>query len=164
MHHQSPIDAPSRNCWKLLAPLLAVLVLGTACSPAGVRNQPPLVSVSAWRIDGENLQFALRIQNVNDEELPLAALDLNVRLKGVPLLDYAAPHDLVVAARGSETLRLEARASEAGMQLLDELQSGAAVSLPWSMNGVVRTADDHQLTVSQEGHLYPVPGRPGQFR
>lgn len=148
----------------LLVPLAAVLFLAAACGPAGVRNQPPLVSVSSWRVDGDNLQFALRIQNVNDEELPLAALDLHVSLKDIPLLDYAAPHDIVVAARGSETLHLKATASEAGMEQLRELESGAAVSLPWALKGVVQTADDHQLTVSQDGHLYPVPGRPGQFR
>jgi hypothetical protein len=54
--------------------------------------------------------------------------------------------------------------SETSRQLLDTLENGDVKSLPYSLKGFVTTLGDGTLRFEYEGHIYPLPGRPGRFR
>jgi len=44
------------------------------------------------------------------------------------------------------------------------LQNGDVKSLPYSLRGSVSTREEGILYFEYEGHIYPLPGRPGHFR
>jgi len=48
--------------------------------------------------------------------------------------------------------------------LLNSLQNGEVQSLPYTLKGSVSSIDDGSLHFEHEGHIYPLPGRPGHFR
>ena len=47
---------------------------------------------------------------------------------------------------------------------LASLENREVKSLPFTLQGSVRTLEDGILRFEQKGHLYPVPGKPGFFR
>ena len=49
-------------------------------------------------------------------------------------------------------------------QMLDTLQNGEVKSLPYWLKGSIESIEDGTLPFQYEGHIYPSPGRPGQFR
>ena len=49
-------------------------------------------------------------------------------------------------------------------RVLASLEGGEVNSIPFDLNGRVTTVEDGVLRFEYRGHLYPVPGRPGQFR
>lgn len=144
--------------------LMMALVVLAACSSGGVKNEAPFAQVMNWQIDGNRLTASLRLRNVNDSKLELQSLRLDVQLDGQPLSSYQGAHAVSIPANGFETLELEMRASNEGVALLQQLQDGARASLPYHLEGTVSTADSGALAFERDGHLYTVPGRPGQFR
>ena len=146
-----------------LSLVLAIGVL-SACGTAGVKGEAPFVQVMSWQIDGSRLGASLRLRNVNDSELEVRALQLDVQLDGQPLARYQGAHAVTIPATGFETLELEMTASEAGVELLQQLQDGTRTSLPYRLQGTISTAELGELNYNRNGHLYTVPGRPGQFR
>lgn len=153
----------ARRCQALALLALALLALA-GCGPKLVRGEPPFVDIASWQIEGARLALALRVRNVNGEALPVRALDLDLSLDGAPLASFATRHDLAVAANGFETLRLSAAATAEGRTLLEKLEQGERASLPYLLDGSVVTEGGKRLEIRREGHVYPVPGRPGQFR
>jgi hypothetical protein len=147
-----------------IALLVAGALLVAACGPKQVRGEAPFVQVTSWSIDGRQLSMATRIRNVNDEELSLSGLRFTVMLDEVELLSYQGEHVIAVAANGFETLNLTATASDDGTDLLNRLQTGELKSLPFDFSGAVINADGKSLRFQRDGHIYTVPGRPGQFR
>ena len=47
---------------------------------------------------------------------------------------------------------------------MTDLERGDLVSLPYELNGRVHTLNEGIEDFEHEGHLYPIPGRPGYFR
>ena len=74
------------------------------------------------------------------------------------------PQRANVIASGAETLSFELAPSEAGKALLLSLQNREVPNLEYRLSGELGTVDDPTLTFSGNGRIYPVPGRPGQFR
>ncbi len=147
-----------------LAGVITMLALLSACGPSQVRGEAPFVQVNTWSIEGTQLSMALRIRNVNDEELPLTGVNFTVLLNEVELVTHDSASSVVVAANGFETLNLNMTASDEGTALLASLQNGELKSLPYDFQGYVVTEGDRRLRFQREGHIYTVPGRPGQFR
>ena len=80
------------------------------------------------------------------------------------LLTYTGPADTNIVANGTETWSVEVAESTAGRELLDSLQNGDVKSLPYVLKGTFRTVDDSTMRFEHEGHIFPLPGRPGHFR
>ena len=158
----------ARAIWRIARPLAAlclVFALGLpACGHHQVRNQPPFVQVSSWQLEGQQITANLHLRNVNDEALVINGLELSLRIDLVELSRYQAGLDRSVAANGLDTIGLEMTATEDGARLLRDLEAGAMPSLPYALEGRIRTAADQSLPISYQGHMYRVPGRPGQFR
>ncbi len=144
--------------------LVCVLLLAAACA-GGVRGESPFAQVTGWRIDGRDLSVDLRLRNVNDEPLVVRALDLDVVLDdSVELFRHRATPGHEIAAGGFETLALSVTASEEGTALLERLASGERASLAYRLEGTVHSEESGDLPIEREGHIYTVPGRPGEFR
>lgn len=146
--------------------LLAIIVLPLlcACSSGGVKGEVPFVQVTAWKLQGETLQATLRLRNVNEEALKLRSLSLSVDVNQQVLAQYQGNHAVTVPANGFESINLSMVASQPGLALLLELENGQRSSLPYVLTGTIEAEGLGALVFNRDGHLYPVPGRPGQFR
>ena len=110
------------------------------------------------------MEVALGMRNINEVTIQVARVSFTVMLDGSELARYDDAVDVSVIASGRETLRFELQASESGRQLLESLEIGEMPNLPYTLDGAIATAEDGELEFTGEGRLYPVPGRPGQFR
>lgn len=135
-----------------------------ACSGQSVKDQAPFVQVTAWRLEGSGLQASLRLRNLNDEPLELARLKISATVQDAPLASHEEARRVQVAANGFESVELTMSAAPEGARLLAELQAGEHSSLPFRLDGSVETSSGKIFRFEREGHVYPVPGKPGHFR
>jgi len=155
---------PSPTLRRLLTALFALCVLA-ACGADGVRGESPFAQVTGWRLANQGLELDLRLRNVNDEALEMTTLNLSVRLgEGVPLFTIAGPRTLDIPPGGFETLHLTPATDADGLALLRALAAGETASLAYRLDGTVSTRESGDLPIEREGFIYPVPGRPGEFR
>jgi hypothetical protein len=158
------MNLPMRKSLAAGAGLLLLLAALTACSGSTVRGEAPFVQVNSWRLQGEQLEMLLRLRNVNDAELAVETVDLSVRLDGEPLLSLRQAVDVTIPATGFESLRLSGTVSADGAGQLARLEAGEFASLPFVIDGRLETSGDGELALRREGRIYPMPGRPGEFR
>lgn len=152
-----------RLLWAMLI-LLGAATLA-ACSAGTVKGESPFVQVSSWRIDDTTLSLELRLRNVNDETLALSRVDLQVTVDdAVPLVSMRKSIDISIPGGGFETLALQATMTDTGGAFLDSLASEQRASLAFRLQGSVDSEDEGNLQFQHSGHIYPVPGRPGEFR
>lgn len=143
--------------------LLALPVL-SACSSHGVRGVPPFVQVNGLFIDHQDLSLDLGVTNANSVLLDVQQIEFSLKLDHTDLSIYKAASNATVTANGTENLRFSLPASSAGSKLLSELENGDRRSLEYTLEGVMTVVEDGAMKFKRKGHLYPVPGRPGQFR
>lgn len=144
--------------------LLSGLVLCTACGPHQVKGQPPFIGISSLSMQENSLAARLDVRNVNDVELDIDAIDITLRVRDVELTHYVSDFKLTIDPNTTEELSLKELPDINARQHLMDLESGDVSSLPFSLEGRVHTSRDGYLSFKNQGHLYPVPGRPGQFR
>ena len=123
-----------------------------------------MVRLSELSHQDDAISVQLNIRNLNDDPLDLTGIDFKLVAEETELLVYKGPAEANIAPNGTETWSIQLAESEAGRTLLDSLQSGEVKSLPYTLNGVISTVDTGSLRFEHEGHLYPLPGRPGHFR
>jgi hypothetical protein len=80
------------------------------------------------------------------------------------LIAYEGPVNINISAKGTEAWSVEVAESKTSRELLDSLEIGDIKSLPYKLKGSVYSKDDGQLRFEYEGHIYPLPGKPGHFR
>jgi len=144
--------------------LISVLALCTACGPHQVKGESPYVGISSMSVQEHSLATTFDIHNINDVELDIDTIDIVIRGRNVELVHYVKNLSLTVDPNTTEEVSLEKIPDSNARQLLTELESGEVSSLPFSLEGRIHTKQDGYLPFHPEGHLYPVPGRPGQFR
>ena len=144
--------------------LLSCLALCTACGSQQIKGQSPFVGISSMSVQDNTLSTIFDIHNINDVELDIDAIDIKIRGHDIELVHYIKDVDLKVDPNTTEEATLEAIPDSGARHLLTQLDSGKVSSLPFSLEGRIHTQKDGYLSFKQEGHLYPVPGRPGQFR
>jgi LEA14-like dessication related protein len=137
----------------------------SACSSGKVQGESPFVQVSSWSLNGKELTVELRLRNVNDEALSISAVSLQVTAEdNVPLLQTTQNLSVSIPAGGFETLRLRALGTEPGLALLESLAREERASLAYRFEGTIDSSGDGRLEFRHAGHIYRVPGRPGEFR
>ena len=111
-----------------------------------------------------NLQVSMR--NLNGVDLDVMSIDfrLTVNEDEDELFVYNGPVDTNIVANGTETWSVDVVESEASRVLLNSLENGDIKSLPYALKGSVTSKDDSKLRFEHEGHIYPLPGKPGHFR
>ena len=162
-HSRAAARPASRGIAQRWLAALAALLLG-ACVSAGIRGHAPFAEINALRLVDQSLELDLGLRNPNTVPLLLDNIEFSIRLLDTSLAVYKAPSAASVLANGVENLRFQLSPSNDGLSLLHELESGERASLAYTLEGTIITEDGMRLDLDRKGHLYPVPGRPGQFR
>lgn len=154
---------PARS--RLIA-VVALLFAATcaSCGPQVIEGRPPFIGISGMNLQQERLAVDFRIANQNGVAMTIEAIDIAVRVGEVELVRDDRPLQLAIDANSAEELRVERQPGQQTLALLTSLENGSVPSLPFDLAGRVRTLEDGYLAFEQKGHLYTVPGRPGQFR
>jgi hypothetical protein len=113
-----------------------------------------------------NINLQVTMRNLNGVDLDIKSIDfrLTVNENEDELFVYNGPVDTNIVANGTETWSVEVEESETSRELLDSLENGEIKSLPYALKGSVNSTDDGTLRFEYEGHIYPLPGKPGHFR
>lgn len=141
-------------------------LLSAACGAKIVRGASPMVRMTELSHQGNNINLQLSMRNLNGVDLDIQSIDfqLTVNEDEKDLFVYNGPVDTKIIANGTETWSVEVEESEASRDLLDSLENGDIKSLPYALKGSVISKDEGTLRFEHEGHIYPLPGKPGHFR
>jgi len=146
--------------------LMFVILLCSACGTQIVRGASPLVRVTELSHQDNKINLLLSIRNLNGVDLDIQNIDLRLTVneKKDEFLVFNGPVDISIVANGTESWSVDVEESEASRKQLDSLQNGDIKSLPYAMKGSISSKDDGTLRFEYEGHIYPLPGKPGHFR
>jgi hypothetical protein len=144
--------------------VVLIAVICAACGAKLIRGESPMVRMSELSHQDNDISLQLNIRNVNDEPLDILSIDFSLATDENDLFTHVGPVEINIVANGIETWSVSAAESETSRELLDSLQNGDVKSLSYSLNGSIKTANDGKLRFEHEGHIYPLPGRPGHFR
>ena len=150
--------------YKSIIILLVTILVCTACGPSIIRGQPPFISIASLSLDGQQLSADFNIHNPNGEPMDIDGIEIEVQVEDATLTRYNSDFKLKIDANSTEEIFVEELPDEFTQQLLTSLEKGEVNSLPFRLEGKVNTTLDGTLQFRNKGHLYPVPGRPGQFR
>jgi len=146
--------------------LLSIVLLCASCGSNIVRGESPVIRITELSHGDDNIELQLSMRNLNGVDLNVQSIDfrLTVDDNKEELIVYSGPVAINITANGIESWSVEAAESEAGKSLLDKLENGELMSLPYQLKGSIGSKDDGTMRFEYDGHLYPLPGRPGHFR
>jgi hypothetical protein len=149
-----------------LSLLLLAVLLCTACGTQIIKGASPMVRMTELSHQDNNINLQVTMRNLNGVDLDIKSIDfrLTVNENEDELFVYNGPVDTNIVANGTETWSVEVVESESSRELLDSLENGEIKSLPYALKGSVNSKDDGTLRFEYEGHIYPLPGKPGHFR
>ena len=149
-----------------LSLLLLSVLLCTACGSKIIRGASPLVRMTELSHRDNNINLQVSMRNLNGVDLDVMSIDfrLTVNEEEDELFVYNGPVETNIVANGTETWSVDVVESEASRVLLNSLENGDIKSLPYALKGSVTSKDDGNLHFEYEGHIYPLPGKPGHFR
>jgi len=154
---------PDRK-YRGLALVVLTLILCTACGAKLVRGESPMVRITELSHQDNSIALQLSMRNLNGVPLDVLNIDFGLRVNDDELFAYIGPVDTNIIANGTEIWSVDIEESKTSRELLDSLQNGDVKSLPYSLKGSITTRDSGKLRFEHEGHIYPLPGRPGHFR
>jgi len=146
--------------------LVLALALSAACGSNVVRGESPLVRITELSHQDNTIALQVSMRNLNGVDLDIQSIDfrLTVNENTDELFVYNGPVDTNIVANGTESWSVEVEESKASRDLLESLEKGEIKSLPYKLKGSVISRDDGKLRFEYEGHIYPLPGKPGHFR
>jgi hypothetical protein len=144
--------------------VLLAAVLTAGCGTKIIRGATPMVRMNELNHQDGNITLELSMRNLNGVELDIQTIDFSLSVNDDELFSYKGPVDTNIVANGTETWTVEVEESESSRELLNTLQNGEVKSLPYSLKGSIFSQEDGDLHFEHEGHIYPLPGRPGRFR
>jgi hypothetical protein len=146
--------------------LLIAVLLCSACGAKIIRGASPLVRMTELSQQDNTLSLQLSMRNLNGVDLDIQSIDLRLTVNESEdeLFVYNGPVDENIVANGTESWSVEIKESETSRELLNSLEGGDINSLPYTLKGTIISTDDGSLRFEYEGHIYPVPGKPGYFR
>jgi LEA14-like dessication related protein len=149
---------------RTLIVMTLLLVVCSACGPSIIRGQPPFISISSLNLDDQKMTAVFTVSNQNGELMEINGVEIRVQLDNTELTRYNENYNLTIGANSTEDVTVEQLPDASTQKLLTALENGELISLPFDLEGRVNTVADGYLKFRNKGHLYPVPGRPGQFR
>ena len=144
--------------------IILVMMFSTGCGSKMIRGASPMVRMSELSHLDQKINLQLSMRNLNGVELNIQSIDFSLLVDDNELFSYQGPAETNIIANGTETWSVEVEESQSNRELLNTLQNGDVKSLPYSMKGKIDTLDDGVLRFEHEGHIYPLPGKPGYFR
>lgn len=148
---------------KLLLILLIISVCA-ACGPRQVKGKAPVVSISSMNVIGETLTATFNIRNINDVAMDLDRMNVTIRVQDKELTRHVASLALSIDPNTTEEIAVQKLPDEFARELLAGLDQGEVANLPFFLDGQLHTQQDGNVPFRYEGYLYPVPGKPGQYR
>ena len=148
----------------VMALLVSLIALTSACGNKLVKGASPMVRLTELSHADGTVNLQISIRNLNGVDMEMLGAELKLVADGAELLNYRGPVQMNIAANGTESWSVDADESDSGRQLLDKLENGEVKSLPYSLTGSITSREDGLLRFEYEGHIYPLPGRPGYFR
>lgn len=112
----------------------------------------------------QSIRLELSMRNLNGVELNVQTIDVRLSVEDNELFSYEGPAETNIVANGTETWSMEVEENQSSRDLLNTLQNGEVMSLPYLLEGRIQSAEDGSLRFEYEGHIYPLPGKPGYFR
>ena len=149
---------------KLLVVFLLVVMACTACGTNIIRGKPPFISIASLTLKDEQLSAVFNLSNQNGEPMEIQGVEIRVEIQQVELTRYNSDFRLIIDSNSVEEVQVDELPDEFTRELLTSLEGGEVNSLPFQLEGQVQTQGDGALRFKNKGYLYPVPGRPGQFR
>lgn len=123
-----------------------------------------MVRMTELSHEDNKIALQLSMRNLDGVALDVLGIDFSLSVDGKKIIIYQGPVDTSIAANGTETWQVEVEESQSSRELLDRLQNGDVKSLPYALKGTITGKEDGDLRFEYEGHIYPLPGRPGHFR
>lgn len=159
-------DNPTHTKHLAVSLLIIAAFLCTACGSQVIRGASPLVRMTELSHQDNNIVLQLNMRNLNGVDLDIQSIDFSLSVNDTKdeLFVYSGPVDTNIVANGTETWTVEVIESTASRKLLDSLEKGEIKSLPYALKGSVISVEDGKLRFEHEGHIYPLPGKPGHFR
>lgn len=148
----------------LVITLLLVAAACASCGPKVIEGRPPFIGISGMQLVDDGLNADFRVVNQNGVPMTIQAIDLTVTVNAVEFARENRELNLVIDANSAEEVHVRKLPEQFTRDLLASLESREIKSLPFDLQGRVRTLEDGYLRFEQKGHLYPVPGKPGFFR
>lgn len=145
--------------------LLAFVCLAlTACGGGLVRGEPPLVGISSISTQPETIGARVDFYNPNSVDIRIETIELAMTLGDTELGTQQEQPGLSLHPNGTEEIIFDFPANEQAGEQLADLENRVINSVPYSVSGRVISSDGYNEQFSQDGYLYPIPGRPGEFR
>ena len=150
--------------------LILFAFIFTACGSKLIRGEPPVLLMTELSHQDQNISLQLNMRNLNGVDLKIQSIDLTLTVNDEEdkddheLFAYNGPASINIVANGTEFWTMEVEEDETSRELLDSLENGDAISLPYTLKGSVKTEDEGNMRFEYEGHIYPLPGKPGHFR
>jgi len=144
--------------------IVLVIMFTIGCGANIIRGASPMVRMNELSHQDKTIRVELSMRNLNGIELNIQNIDFNLSVDDSELFSYQGPAKTNIVANGTETWSVEVEESQASLELLNTLQNGEVMSLPYSLKGKIQSPDDGSLRFEHEGHIYPLPGKPGHFR
>ena len=160
MKHKIRVYSKHLGFWLLM---LAV-VLSAACGNKLIRGASPMVRMSELSHQDNYVTLHLNMRNVNGVSLDIQTINFSLSVDNTEIFAYQGPVDVNIVANGTETWQEDVVETTTSHELLYSLQNGDVKSLPYILKGYVTTSEDGALHFEYDGHIYPLPGRPGHFR
>lgn len=136
----------------------------TACGGGLVRGQPPLIGISTVKVQQQEIQTRVDIYNPNGVDMEVDTIEMSMILGEIDLGTHSDRLDISVHPNGTEEISFDFPPNVEASQILNELEQGEINSVPYVVSGQILAADGGNEVFSQQGYLYPVPGRSGEFR
>ncbi len=147
-----------------IALLAMAILLSSACGNKLIRGASPMVRMAELSHKDNTISLQISMRNLNGVDLDVLTADMTILTEDGELFSYRGNVNINIAANGTESWSVDVVESENTKQLLDQLEQGEIKSLPYSLKGSVTSREDGLLRFEYEGHIYPLPGRPGHFR
>ena len=144
--------------------LFLMIFMLAACGAKIVRGASPMVRMTELSHQDNKIAIELSMRNLNGIALEVQNINFSLSVNGEQLFAYSGPVDTSIVANGTETWSVKVEESKTSLDLLNTLQNGDVKSLPYTLEGSVISKGDGTLRFEHEGHIYPLPGRPGHFR
>lgn len=144
--------------------IFCVCLLLNACSGGLVRGQPPLVGISTIASQPQALNARVDIFNPNGIDMMVDSIEMIMTLGDIDLGKHSDQLGISIHPNGTEEIGFSFPADTNAGSTLTALENGEVDSVPYTISGRVIDSDGGSERFSQEGYLYPIPGRPGEFR
>jgi len=146
--------------------LVLTLMLCVACGSNVVRGEAPLVRMTELSHRDNNINLQINMRNINGVDLKIESIDFRLAVNDDEhdLVVYNGPVNTNIVANGTESWSVDVEESEISRELLESLENGDIKSLPYTLKGSVQSAEEGTMRFEYEGHIYPLPGKPGHFR